>query len=74
MHDRNMQASAGMLRSRGIDIVRFNFPGFPLNPVGYALAMNFGVDYYWFGLILALIVKSSVQRYSGLKGYDWPGD
>ena len=26
MHDRNMQASAAMLRSRGIDIVRFNFP------------------------------------------------
>jgi len=31
--------------------------------------MNFGVDYYWFGLILVLITKVFVQRFYGLKGY-----
>jgi hypothetical protein len=53
-----------------LNLLRFRLPWFPFNPVGYALAMNFGVDYYWFGLLIALVVKISVQRYSGLKGYE----
>ena len=52
-----------------LDVVRFNVPGFWLHPVGYALSMNFGVDYYWSGLIIALLVKTAVQRYYGLRGY-----
>ncbi len=54
----------------GLDALRFRVPGFPLHPAGYVLAINFGVDYYWFGLLLALLVKSFVQRYYGLRGYD----
>lgn len=53
-----------------LNFLRFRLAWFPFNPMGYALAMNFGVDYYWFGLLLALIVKTCVQRYSGLKGYE----
>jgi hypothetical protein len=53
-----------------LNFLRFRLPWFPFNPMGYALAMNFGVDYYWFGLLIALIVKGSIQRYSGLKGYE----
>jgi hypothetical protein len=52
-----------------LDFVRFRVPWFPLHPAGYALAMNFGVDYYWFGLLVAFLVKGAVQRYSGLRGY-----
>jgi hypothetical protein len=52
-----------------LDFFRFRLPWFPLHPAGYALAMNFGVDYYWFGLLVAFIVKGAVQRYSGLRGY-----
>ncbi len=54
----------------GLDALRFRFPGFPLHPTGYVLSMNFGVDYYWFGLMIALVVKVFVQRYFGLPGYD----
>ena len=53
-----------------LDFARFRVPGFPFHPAGYALAMNFGVDYYWFGLLIVLIVKVFVQRYYGLNGYD----
>ena len=53
-----------------LDAIRFRFPGFPLHPAGYLLSMNFGVDYYWSGLLLALFVKTFVQRYYGLRGYD----
>jgi hypothetical protein len=60
----------GFAMVTGLDILRFRFPGFPLHPAGYVLAMNFGVDYYWFGLLIALLVKTFVQRYYGLRGYD----
>lgn len=53
-----------------LDLVRFRFPGFPLHPAAYVLSMNFGVDYYWFGLLIALFVKNFVQRYYGLTGYE----
>jgi hypothetical protein len=53
-----------------MDAIRFKFPGFPLHPAGYLLSMNFGVDYYWFGMLIALLVKNFVQRYYGLRGYD----
>ncbi len=53
-----------------LDSIRFRFPAFPLHPAGYVLALNYGVDFYWFGLLLALIIKSFIQRYYGLRGYD----
>lgn len=60
----------GFVIVMALDAVRFRFPGFPLHPAGYFLSMNFGVDYYWFGLLIALFVKNFVQRYYGLRGYD----
>lgn len=53
-----------------LDFIRFQVPGFPLHPVGYALAMNFGVDYYWFGLLIVYLIKLFVERFYGLKGHD----
>jgi hypothetical protein len=53
-----------------LDAIRFRFPGFPLHPAGYVLSMNYGVDYYWFGMLIALLVKNFVQKYYGLNGYD----
>jgi hypothetical protein len=53
-----------------LDFIRFRAPGFPFHPAGYALAMNFGVDYFWFGLLVVLLVKVFIQRYYGLKGYE----
>jgi len=62
--------AAGLLVVVALDAIRFRAPGFPFHPAGYALGMNFGVDYYWFGLLVALLVKGFVQRYWGLRGYD----
>jgi hypothetical protein len=53
-----------------LDAVRFRFPGFPLHPAGYLLSLNYGVDFYWFGMLLALIIKVFIQRYYGLRGYE----
>ncbi|MGQ9658288.1 MAG: DUF6784 domain-containing protein, partial [Fimbriimonadales bacterium] len=37
---------------------------------GYALSMNFGIDYVWFGLGIVLLIKLFVNRYFGLTGYE----
>ena len=49
--------------------MRTQFPWWPFHPAGYALSMNFGVDYYWFGLLVAMVLKLGTLRYAGLKGY-----
>lgn len=59
----------GFAMVMGLDSLRYRFPGLPLHPAGYVLSMNFGVDYYWFGLLLALLIKSATLRYFGLSGY-----
>ena len=41
----------GFLFVLGLDFARFRIPNFPLHPAGYALAMNFGLDYFWFGTV-----------------------
>jgi hypothetical protein len=61
---------AGLLVVIALDFIRFRYSGFPLHPAGYALAMNFGLDYYWTGLLAVLIIKVFVTHYYGLKGYD----
>jgi hypothetical protein len=61
---------AGFLVVLALDFIRFRVPGFWLHPAGYALAMNFGVDYYWFGLLAVLLVKVFVQKFYGLTGSD----
>jgi hypothetical protein len=53
-----------------LDFIRFRVPNFPLHPAGYALAMNFGLDYFWFGLILVWLIKLFIERYYGLKGHE----
>jgi len=72
-HGPNPQAIAAVAAGFAVvlllDLLRFRMPGFLLHPAGYALAMNFGVDYYWFGLLIALIAKSSILRYKGLPGF-----
>ena len=52
-----------------LDFMRFRIPNFPLHPAGYALAMNFGLDYFWMGLIFVWLIKLFVERYYGLKGH-----
>ncbi|MCW3100225.1 MAG: hypothetical protein JWL77_5843 [Chthonomonadaceae bacterium] len=60
----------GFLIVLGLDFIRFRIPGFALHPAGYALAMNFGLDYFWAGLILVWLIKLFVERYYGLKGHN----
>lgn len=54
-----------------LDWLRFRYVGFWLHPGAYALAMNFGIDYYWFGLLIVLLAKEFLERFYGLRGAKW---
>jgi len=50
-------------------LARWRFTWWPFHPAGYALAMNFGLDYYWFAMFLAWLIKKIVLRFGGLRLY-----
>lgn len=49
-----------------LTIMRIRFLWWPFHPVGYALSMNFGVDYIWFTLVIGSALKWGILRFGGL--------
>ncbi len=50
-----------------LSIMRMKFLWWPFHPVGYAISMNFGVDYIWFTIFLGWLIKSIIMKFGGLK-------
>lgn len=49
--------------------LRQRFIGFPLHAAGYALATNWAMSLMWLPMLIAYLVKTSILRYSGGRGY-----
>ncbi len=49
--------------------MRTRFLWWPFHPAGYALATNFGLEYFWSCTLIAWILKTLVLRYGGHKLY-----
>jgi hypothetical protein len=60
---------AGALFTVGLSLLRTYFVWFPLHPAGYALSMNFGVEYFWTCLVIAWAIKWLLLRYAGHRLY-----
>ncbi len=52
-----------------LQIARTRFMGFPLHPVGYALASSYTSSFLWSTALVTWLFKMILLRYSGLKGY-----
>jgi len=52
-----------------LSIMRLNFSGWPLHPLGYALSASWTMVVFWFPALIAWIVKGLIQRYGGMKVY-----
>jgi len=59
----------GLLFTLFLILMRLKFLTWPFHPAGYALSMNFGVDYFWTCLVIAWALKSLVLRYGGYRLY-----
>ncbi len=51
----------------GMTYMRARFMAWPFHPAGYALGMNFGVDYFWTCTLIAWLIKVVIMRYGGHK-------
>ncbi|MGQ9609015.1 MAG: DUF6785 family protein [bacterium] len=58
---------AGMAFTFLLMLMRTRFLWWQLHPAGYALSMNFGIDYIWSCLVISSLVKWLVLKYGGLK-------
>jgi len=50
--------------------LRTRFIGLPLHPAGYALAISFAMDYFWFAFFVSWLLKVTIMRYWGLKAHE----
>lgn len=57
----------GLLAALGMMAARIRFVWWPLHPAGYALSMNFGVEYFWSCLVISSLIKWAVIRYGGFR-------
>ncbi len=60
---------AGGLVALLLQAVRARMPGFPLHPVGYAVASSYIATYVWSTAAIVWAFKLLLMRYTGLKGY-----
>lgn len=57
----------GAIAVLGMMWMRMRYVWFPFHPAGYAIALNFGAEYYWSCLLIASIIKLCVLRYGGIR-------
>ena len=47
--------------------MRGAFISWPFHPAGYALAISYAMDYFWFTFLLGWFIKTLIVRYGGMK-------
>jgi len=57
----------GAFAALGMMWMRMRFLWWPFHPAGYAIALNFGAEYYWSCLVISSGLKFLVLRYGGYK-------
>ena len=55
----------GFMLTVGMMFARLRLPWWPFHPAGYALSMNFGVEYFWTCMIISSVLKWMILRYGG---------
>ncbi len=49
--------------------LRFRYSALPLHPAGYALAISFAMDYFWFAFFVSWLIKLVIMHYWGQKAH-----
>jgi len=51
-------------------IMRGAFLWWPFHPAGYALAVSFAMDYFWFAFFVSWLIKLVLVRFGGMKAHN----
>lgn len=49
--------------------MRRRFLWWPFHPAGYPLAVSFAMDYFWWAVFIAWLIKAAVLKWGGMKAY-----
>lgn len=52
-----------------LSYLRWRISGFPLHPLGYAMAPSWGIVVFWFSMLVAWIIKVPIVRYGGMRTF-----
>ncbi len=61
--------AAGAVVMAGLVYLRARFVGWPVHPIGYAVAANWAMNEQWFPFLVGWLVKWSVLRVGGIRLY-----
>jgi len=64
-----MALSGGFLLVLFLRVMRGNFLWWPFHPAGYALAVSYAMDYFWFCFFIAWAAKAILVRFGGMRAY-----
>ncbi|MFQ6132150.1 MAG: DUF6785 family protein [Armatimonadota bacterium] len=53
----------------GLKAARVRFVNLPFHHAGYALAISFAMDYFWFAIFISWLLKVTIMRYWGGKAH-----
>lgn len=59
----------GSLMVIGMTILRTRFIGFPFHPAGYALAVSFAMEYFWFAVFVSWALKLAILKQGGIRAH-----
>ena len=60
----------GFLLVLFLRVMRGAFLWWPFHPAGYALAVSYAMDYFWFCFFLAWVAKLLIVRFGGMKAHN----
>jgi hypothetical protein len=66
-HVKAMVVGAGLVAT--LRWLRTGMVSFPFHPAGYALAISFAMDYFWFAFFISWALKAAIVRYTGMTGH-----
>lgn len=52
-----------------LSYLRWRIAGFPLHPLGYAMAPSWGIVVFWFSMLVAWLVKMPIVHYGGMRAF-----
>jgi hypothetical protein len=50
-------------------LMRMQFLWWPFHPAGYALAVSYAMDYFWFPFLVSWAIKGIILKYGGIKAH-----
>ena len=59
----------GLAFTFALMVMRMRFLWWPFHPAGYALAVSYAMDYFWFAFFISWVLKSLILRHGGIRAH-----